>query len=87
MKLKNIPKRLSIKQPLSINMQRGGVKILGAGMKGSCSHIKIFRPIRPGGRRGGNGSVKKGGSHKGCGFGMIAASVRVPLLMNLINKL
>ena len=45
MKLKNIPKWLSIKRPLSINTHRGGVKILGAGMKGGRSHIKIFRPI------------------------------------------
>ena len=55
MKQKNIPKRLSIKRPLSINTHRGGVKILGADMKGSRSRIKIFRPIRPGARQGGNG--------------------------------
>ena len=87
MKLKDIPKRLSIKQPLSINTHRGGVKILGAGMKGGYSHIKIFRPIQPGARQGGNGSVKKISGCKGHGFGMIAASIGIPLLMNLKNKL
>ena len=49
-------------------------------------HIQVFRPIPPG-RHGGRRSSGQKGGRPGKGFGMVAASVGVPLLMNIINKL
>ena len=52
MKIGNIPKKLQIQQPLlKRTSSKGGLKILGAGMR-HHPHIKVFRPIRPGARRG-----------------------------------
>ena len=46
-------------------------------------HIKVFRPIRPGARRGhGHKRIRRRGREIG-----LLASLGVPLLMNLVNKL
>ena len=82
MKISDIPRKLQIKRP-PIFKNKGGLRTLGAGSM-KC-HIKVFRPIQPGAKHGHEN--KKNRKHRGKGFGMLAGSVAVPLLMKLISKL
>ena len=79
MKITDIPKNLHVKRPVR-NSKSRGLKVFGAGRK----LIKIFRPIRPGAKCGYGGHTK---CQRGKGFGMLAASIAIPILTSIINKL
>ena len=86
MKLKDTPHKLTSKTPPRINENKGSLRILGAGKKTIMAgrQRKIFRPIIPGGAAGKR--QRKGGRRRGRGFGAIAASIGLPLLLKVLTK-
>ena len=83
MKISDIPKKLQIKRPIFKNKSKGGLRILFAeSMKKSHKNIQTNTT-----RSKAWTWKQKNRRHRGKGFGMLAASVGVPLLMSLMNKL
>ena len=85
MNIKNIPKELTIKRLIKRVASNGGLKILGAGKFITKRRgIRIFRPLRLTAQFG---KDQRRGQKRGRGFGMIATSVALPLISQILSRL
>ena len=85
MNIKNIPRELTIERPIKRITSNRGLKILGAGKSITKKRgIRIFRPLRVTARFG---KGRRRGQQRGRGFGVIAASVAVPLISQILSRL
>ena len=90
-KLKDIPHKLTSKTPPRLNENKDGLHMLGAGKKTTMAGHwrrwgtrRIFRPIIPGVQ--GAGKRQRKGGQWGRGFGAIAASIGLPLLLKVLTR-
>ena len=85
MNIKNILRELTIKRPIKQVASNRGLKILGVGKSITKRRgIRIFRLL---GLTTQFGKGRRRGQKRGRGFGAIAASVAVPLILQILSRL